>query len=424
MSLFRYLLLVVGGYTAGVVLAAPSVDTYPLDSGFGPGPVLFSEIGAAGAGSIVAVLVAATFRHGTLVTAASVVGAVLVALVALPGAWRFDMYFSAVGAGLLLGSLVVMCLGPQQVQRQSPLSAAVVAGLLTALPLAEYRQFESTSGRYANYVEASAQPANAVWLILAAATLAAAAVTWISGGIDAVSVASRRGTGRELLVGLGVPVVGAGLYWSFSHAVASLNTDDFGQGEWFPGWLAVPITIAAALWLRGRSGMVLMAAMAVVVTVGGAVRWSPDAWPVLALPLLLVVAGAWLGRRIPMPLVGVGLLALVAASAVFERTPWDNVHFAATILVVPFAAAYTITASLPSTASVTTTALTLPAALALPLIARFGWTAYTPLTTDTAVWEPSSWTSVSVGVSVAAVFVCGAAMAWLRYRRPNEVVGP
>ena len=167
----------------------------------------------------------------------------------------------------------------------------------------------------------------------------------------------------------------------------------------------------------------LLAATTMVVAVGGTVSWSPAAWPALLIAPALVAVGVWLGRRRPMPLIGVGLLALAAAAGIFDRPPWDNANFAATVLVVPFAAAYTIVASLPSTAPVTATSLALPAVLALPLLAQFGWTAYTPLTDDPAGWSPSAWAWTSVGASTAAVLACGAAMAWLGHRRAGEDVG-
>lgn len=127
-SIFRYVLLVVGGFTAGLVLAAPSVDTYPLADGFLPGPVFTSDVAAAAAGGLAALAVAASIRRRAL--APALVGAMVVAVVALPGGWRFDMYAATIGAGLLLGALVVLGTG----KLHAALVGAVVAGLLTAEP--------------------------------------------------------------------------------------------------------------------------------------------------------------------------------------------------------------------------------------------------------------------------------------------------
>ncbi|WP_230304355.1 MULTISPECIES: hypothetical protein [unclassified Rhodococcus (in: high G+C Gram-positive bacteria)] len=372
-----------------------------------------SDVAAAGAGGLAALAVAAAISRRVL--AAALVGAMAVAVVALPGGWRFDVYVATIGAGLLLGALVV--LGAEKLHAALP--GVVVAGLLTAEPLAQFRELDSAPQRYASYLAASVQPVNAVWLSLAIVTAVAAGVVALTARNDTAPVARARG--REVAVGIGVPILGVGLYWSFHHALFSL--DDLGEGRWLWGLVAVPVLVAAALWLRGRTGAVLLAATAVVVAVGGTVLWSPAAWPALLIGPVLVAVGVWLGRRRPMPLVGVGLLALVAASGIVDRPPWDNVNFAATILVVPFAAAYTIIASLPSTAPVTATSLALPSVLALPLVAQFGWTAYTPLTDDAAGWSPGAWTWTSVGASTAAILACGAAMVWLRHRGTSEDIG-
>ncbi|QIX52412.1 hypothetical protein [Rhodococcus sp. DMU1] len=414
-SIFRYVLFVVGGFTAGLVLAAPSVDTYPLADGLLPGPVFTSDVAAAAAGGLAALAAAATVRRRVL--AAALVGAMAMAVVALPGGWRFDVYVATIGAGLLLGALVVLGAG----KLHAALPGAVVAGLLTAEPLAQFRELDSAPQRYASYLAASVQPVNAVWLSLAIVTAVAAGVVALTAGNDEAPVAAPRVRGREVAVGIGVPILGVGLYWSFHHALFSLH--DLGEGRWLWGLVAVPVLIAAALWLRRRTGAVLLAATAVVVAAGGTVSWSPAVWPALLIAPALVAVGAWLGRRRPMPVVGVGLLALAAAAGIFDRPPWDNANFVATILVVPFAAAYTIVASLPSTAPVTATSLALPSVLALPLVAQFGWTAYTPLTDDAAGWSPGAWTWTSVGASTAAILACGAAMVWLRHRGTSEDIG-
>lgn len=418
-TLFRYVLLVVGGYTAGVVLAAPAVGTYPMATGFGPDPALTSGLAAAAVGQMAAVLAAARIRHGYAAAAAVLVGAALVGLVALPRAWRFDVYVSAIWAGMLLGGLVVLCIGAGRVQQQTVLAGGVVAGLWTAVPMAQYRQFAAAPREHAPYLAASTQPTHALWLVLAAATLVTAGLTLFAGGAGPGFPGERKASARELAVGTGLPALGVGLYWSFSQAAAALSTDSVEEGRWRLGMAAVPVTLAAALWLRERTGTVLLAALAVVLATGGAIAWAPDTWPLLAVPVLLVAAGAWLGRRAPRPLTGIGVLTLVAASELVERPPWDTVHLVVALVVAPAAAAYTLVACLPSTASVTATSLAVPAAMAVPLIARFGWATHAPLP-EAAGAVPRWWTTMSVGVSVAAVLACGAAMAWLHRHRPDD----
>lgn len=420
----KVVLLIVGGYTAAVVLGAPTVDTYPMATGFGPAPVMASAIAASATGAIVAALVAAGTRQRSLVIAAVLAGALLVAMVALPGAWRYDTYISAVGAGSLLGGLVVMCIGPRRVQLQAVLAAAGVAGLLTAEPIAEFRNFASAPRRYADYVDVGSPPVNTVWLLLAVVTLVAGASMWVIGRGDTAPIGERRGSGREVLVGIGIPAVGMGLHWSFERAVMSSRAETPEAGRWLLGVVAVVLVIAAALWLRGRTGTVLLAAMALAVVGREAVSWSPTVWPLLLVPVVLAGVGAWLGHRSPRPLVGVGVLALIAATGVVAGRPWDDMSIAANLFMVPLAAAYTIAASLPSTPPVVATSMTLPAALALPLVAQYGWTAHTPLTSESVGWSSNSWTWMSSAVSVAAVVAIGSAMAWIRYRRPTDVRRP
>ncbi|MFZ2527760.1 MAG: hypothetical protein WAX14_08925 [Rhodococcus sp. (in: high G+C Gram-positive bacteria)] len=428
-----YVLLVVGGFTAAMVLAEPGFATYPLTTGFGPGPVFASDTGAVAVGSVVAVLTAALCRARSTVATAVLAGAALVGIVALPGAWRYDMYVATVGAGLLLGALAAACREgalaaachePRRLPQQSALAGGAVAGVVAASPIAEYRQFAGTPGRYADYLAVSEQPVDTVWLVLAVATILMTVAALVVGGFD-TDGRSEPVVVRELVVGVGIPIVAVVLHWSFHRAVY-MQSEDFDQGRWLLGIVVVPIVIVAALWLRDRTGTVLLAAAALFVSVAAAADVVAGTWPMLSIPLLLVAAGVWLGRRYPVPLIGVGVLALAAATAIVERAPWDNLNLAATIFAVPFAAGYTIVASLPSTAPVTTTALTMPAVMSLPLMAQFGWTAYTPLTDaplsggDTGQvpeWVPSAWTSISVGVSVVSIVACGAAMVWLR-RRP------
>ncbi|MEE2034999.1 hypothetical protein [Rhodococcus chondri] len=416
-SWIRYLFVAVGSFTAALVLAAPSVDTYPHDPEFGQGPGLTSDIAVSGAGAVIAALTALWLRHRTGAVVASLVGAVLVGVVALAGAWRWDMYLSAAGAGVLFGTLVVFCLDAPCRALHTVIAGSVVAAVSTADPIAEYRQFASASPGTAVYVEAAVQPANAVWLVLAVISVAAAAAILLLGVDRAEVLDEPPGTLRELLVGLGLPVAAVALSWSLREAVWSLDSETGGNGRWWWGMVLGPLVIGAALWLRGSQGRVLLAAFAAAVAIGTAPSWIPSGWPSVALPVLLAAGGAWLGLRVAKPVAGVGVLALVTASAIFAASPWDNVHFAATLMLLPAAAGYAIAAALPSTAAVTAASLLFPAVMTLPLVAQFGWTSYTPLTADAAEWAPQPWTAVAVAISVAAVLAAGAAMAWIRDRR-------
>ena len=152
------------------------------------------------------------------------------------------------------------------------------------------------------------------------------------------------------------------------------------RGRWVFGIVLVAVVIAAALWLEDRAGIVLLAAMALVATGGIGRSAFPDSWPWLLVPAALALAGTVLGRRFPRPVLGIAALAVVAASALFEHPPWDDLHLGAMWLLLPLAATYTFASSLPSSGPVT-------------------------------------WAWTSTGVSVAAVVACGLTAAYLGRRR-------
>lgn len=406
-----YLFAAVGSFAAGSVLTAPGVDTYPFENGFGFGPFETADLTASAAGAVVAVVVASALRHRVAAVSIALGGAIAVGLVALPGAWPYDRYLAVVGAGLILGGVVVGCGGPARAGTQAVMSGGVVAALLTADAVAEYRAFTSASSGVAVYVEVSAQPANTAWLVLAVSVVVAAVAVLAVRGFESGPFDEPARSRREAIVGIGLPLIAVALYVSLRNSIFD------GNGRWWWGLVVVPLVVGAALWLRDGRGQLLLAGSAVAVAVGTVPSWIPTGWLLIAVPVLLAAGGAWLGRRAPRPLVGVGALALVTATAIFTRAPWDDVHLVATLFVLPVAAAYTLGSALPSSSAVTTTAFSLPAVLSLPLLAKFGWTAYTPLTTPPSGWAPNSWTLLTVAVSVGAVLSTGAAMWWVGRRR-------
>ncbi|MFH5207663.1 hypothetical protein ACHIPZ_05460 [Antrihabitans sp. NCIMB 15449] len=189
----------------------------------------------------------------------------------------------------------------------------------------------------------------------------------------------------------------------------------------------VPLLVLCGLWLPGRRGMVLIAILAFIAADSSdALREADSIWELLGIAAL-VVAGVVVGRRWPRPFVGTCALAVVAATAVLNQPPWDNVHVVAVLVILPFAAAFTVASCLPSSAAVTGTALAAPIALSVSLggvgsatfVAEFGWTAYAPLTSGRPAWFDDRWQWISMGVSVGAIALCGLALAALM-RRPSE----
>lgn len=418
-SWIYYMFAAVGSFTAGTVLTAPDVDTYPLYDAFGFEPVPASDIAASAAGAVVAGLVALGIRHRIGAIAGAMTGTVLVAAVALPGAWRYDLFVSAIGAGVLLGALVVFCSGAQRYSLHSVMAGGTVAALLTAEPIAEYRAFADAPSSSAFYQAVSAQSTNTVWLVLAAIVAVTAVLIVALRAAGPGSIAEPPRSFKEAVVGIAVPLFVFLSACALHAAIRSPDSESFGQRRWLWGILVVPLVIGVALLLHGRRGTVLLAALAVAVTAATAPSWIPDEWLLVPIPILLAAAGVWCARRAPRPIAGTSVLALVAATSILTRAPEDNIHFVATLVVLPAAAAYTICAALPSTASVTTTSFSLPAVMSLPLVIRFGWTSYTPLTTTPDGVLPDPWTVTVTGVSVAAVIAAGTTMWWLRRRTPD-----
>ncbi|WP_043825313.1 hypothetical protein [Rhodococcus opacus] len=406
--------LLLSGFVTGIALTS-SVSgelvfvTYNNLDMFSSGPAARGTVAA-----IVAVFVAARVRSRRNLSVASFAGLALLGFTLSGGSWPFETYVGGLGAGLLLGGLVGLCATADRTWLQTALAAGVVAGLLLAEPVGHVRTWSSTPRRYADYVPGSAYEPDLAALTVLALTAVVLAAALASGDFgDPTDLAV---SGRALVAGIGLPLVGLALYWWFVRRVWNLGVGGAMQGRWLFGIVLVVVVIAAALWLEGRTGVLLLAAMAFVAVGGGSLSSYPDPWPWLLVPAALVLAGAALGRRFPQPLFGIGALVLVAASAVFEHPPWDDVHLGATWFLLPFAATYTFASSVPASEPVTAASLAAPAALSVPLVVDFGWTAYAPLTQSRVPSWPDSW--VSTGVSVSAVLACGVAVAYLRTRSP------
>ncbi|MFC9834021.1 hypothetical protein ACFVKB_09425 [Rhodococcus sp. NPDC127530] len=397
-----HLCLVLGGFVAGIALRSSMSGGFAFVTNGDRLDVFYLGPAARGAlAAIVAVLVAARNRARRSLSVASFAGLALLGVAPSIGPWHFEMYASGVGAGLLLGGLVGLCATADRAWLQTALAAGVLAGLLLAGPIEHFRT--SAPRRYADYLP---EPAfDPVVLTVLALTAVILAVTLASGDFgEPTDVAV---SGRVLVVGIVLPLIGLVLYWWFVRRVWNVGTYGAMQDRWIFGLILVVVVIGASLWLEGRTGIVLLAVMAFVAAGDIGTAAFPDSWPWLLVPAALVLTGAVLGRRFPQPVSGIAALAVVAASALFEHPPWDNLHVGATWLLLPLAASYTVASSLPSSDPVTATSLAAPAALAVPLIADYGWTAYAPLVESESTLRPDSWAWTSTGLSVVAVVACG-----------------
>lgn len=409
--------LLLGGFASTIALTSTMPGKFAVVSGNSAYAVVHSPTAGAALGSIAALVTVVLVRRSRTLSWTATLGLVLLAVAALPGPGHWGLYPQSVGAGLLLGALTGLCSTRARPVLQTALATGAIGGLLLAAPIERYRS--TPSRRYADYLQVSAEPADTVMLSLLALIAVALLIALRRGAFGVPDVTTDDGLVRALAVGVAVPVVGVLLHWSFVRALVGMSsTSVTTQGHWAFGLVLVPVFVLGALWLPRRHGMVLLAALAVISTGYGVSGLSTDSWPSLLVPAVLIVLGAVCGRRWPYPLAGVAALALVAVSTVFDEQPWDTLHIGATTLVLPWAASFTVAACLPSSAPSTAISLAAPAAVTVPVIAQFGWTAYTPLTTSHAALSGAG-LSASTGVAVAALVVSGAAMWWLQ-RRPAE----
>lgn len=423
--------LLVGGFAATLALASTETGNFAIVvDGRRVDVLVHSAAAGATLGAVTAVAVVVFVRGRRPLAWTATLGLVLLAAMAsLSPSGQWVLYPHAVGAGLLLGALAGLCGARERRMLQTALATGALAGVFLAAPIEQYR---SPSRRYADYLPASAVPADAFMLGLLALTAVTLFIALRRGAFGVSELAMKDGRVRVLAVGVAVPVVGLLLHWSLVRAVDDIGSTAVPQGHWMFGLAVVPVFVVGSLWLPRRDGLVLLAALAVISSSSGDLGSAVDSSPSLLVAAVLVVLGALCGRRWPHPLAGVAALAAVAATAVFEEQPWDIVHIGATVLVLPLAAAYTVAACLPSSVGATAIALAAPAAVTVPLVARFGWPGYSPLTSSRGGWtayapgttshsglSSDSWLWVSTGVAVAAVVVAGIAIAWLQ-RRPLE----
>ncbi|QSE82735.1 hypothetical protein [Rhodococcus koreensis] len=405
--------LLLGGFVAGIALTSTGsggfvfvVGREVLDASY------LDPAAGATLAAVVAVLVTVLVRARRGLSALSFAGLALLGVARSIGPWDFEMFLGGVAAGLLLGGLVGLCATADLEWLQTALAAGVLTGVLLDGPIEHLRI--SLPRRYADYLPGHTVDAAAL-AVLALTAVVLAVALWSGDFGERADLAVSR---RAVVAGIVVPLVGLVLCWWFVHQAWDVDSDGGMQGRWVFGIVLVAVVIAAALWLEGRTGIVLLAAMALVATGGIGRSAFPDSWPWLLLPAALSLAGAVLGRRFPQPVLGIAALAVVAASAVFEHPPWDNLQLGAMWLLLPLAATYTFASSVPSSGPVTAAALAIPAALTVPLVVDYGWTAYTPLTTSGTTPWPDSWGWTSTGVSVAAVVAYGLTAAYLG-KRPS-----
>lgn len=283
------------------------------------------------------------------------------------------------------------------------LIGSFLVGLLSAGAV-EALQHPSIPRRYADYLTESDIGPPVVVPVLC--VLVGIAVAW-AARVDRSDdhpppERSIRTVGAILLIPVG------GLLLNMLFVQMLFRAEDGFGGSWHFGLFVVPVLFTAAALVPGRGGILVLAGTAVLLTStttpGVGIHVSDGIWVrgLVAITAAAVVAGAALGLRWGRPFVGFATLAVVCTTALFEHSPLDNVHYAASLVIFPAATAYLYVACTPSTPTPLTIGLAVPVAITVPMVVTYGWTAYTPLT---SALHNSTWPSMELWLPTGAAVV-------------------
>lgn len=410
-SVMSALATVLSGLLAGLLLQSDGVDIFGDTS---VGGVVFAS---GGGGVAVAVIVASGLamlvRRRSILTGLSVAAAIGAGVTVLMPSDLAEV----VAGGVLLGCTAVRANGVRA--RQALLIGSFLVGLLSS-GVVEALQHPSIPRRYADYLtESDIGPPVVVPVLCILVVIAVASAARVDRSDDDLPPErSIRPVGAILLISIG------GLLLNMLFVQMLFRAEGGFGGSWYFGLFVVPVLFGAAALLPGRGGILVLAGTAVLLTstttAGVGIDVSDGIWVLglVAITAVAVTVGAALGLRWGRPIVGFATLAVVCTTALFERPPWDNVHYAASLVIFPAAAAYLYVACTPSTPTPLTIGLAVPVAITVPMVVTYGWTAYTPLTSalHNSTW-PSAELWLSTGAAVATVVLAGVGTRFLG-RRP------
>ncbi|KIQ15979.1 hypothetical protein [Rhodococcus sp. MEB064] len=411
------LAVLLSSFLAAVLLSqSGGLDITGDSSGVG---VLLASGGGVLAAAVIAGSLVAMFARGRVVVATLVaMSAATAGLSAVLLAQSSYEYVAVVAGSILLGCAAVLSVSLSGVRWQPMFVAGFLVGLLTA---GAWDALETdVPERYTDYLTEAERSTPVIVPVLAALTVLIV-VGSCRRPFAAVPPAER--SGRLLLAVLMIPLCGLLTHWLFLRQL--YDSSGGTNGIYYFGILAVPVLLVAAALMPGRTGAPVLAGTAVLAATstssGIGLDVGSPAWTYgfILGSVIAVAVGVGLGVRWKRPITGIAVLAVVCVTALLDRPPLDNIAFAASLAVLPAAAAYVFTAITPTMASSSTVGLAVPVAITVPMIVTYGWTAYTPLTeVDTATFSPTADLWVSTGVAVGSVILAGIGLG-LVLRRPT-----
>ncbi|BCN63341.1 hypothetical protein A6F55_23160 [Prescottella equi] len=396
------------GALAGRVLSSPVPEYYLWAESALPAALVTNGAGVAAA-AVVAVLVTAALvrrRSVTLVTAAVVAGLLLLAL---PDVFRYPdepavlLYSNAVAAGVVLGA--VSPLAARELSAQAALAVGAVGAFLLSGAVAEVSGGGTADFGWTAYTPLTSQPVERSSVVGLWPVVVAAALVVLTVVLDRRTSWGARVDTRWAAIAAALPVA--------AFAAARILTESAALPQWWYPYVGLVTALVAWLaWqLPGRDGQLVFAGAAILAAAAVGTPWTSGNWWAIVVPAALIVAGAAVGLRWPLPAVGFGLLAVAAAICLLGPDHSDVSAFVYAI-ALPAGVGYVVGSCLPTSAPASTVGLSLPFCIAIPgVVAAAGTTSarYADYLPDSGAQLSTSTPVVLAAVSV--VVVCGVG-AW------------
>ena len=392
---FGHLAVPIGGVLVGLTLFEPRSGNFAYVAGGDRlDSLLFSDVTAVALAGVVAVLTAFFVARAGLAVGLVVTGVLLISIPMLAPA-ILGLYFNGLGAGLVLGGLLVLCRTGPLAWLQSALAVGVLLGSIDMV--------STIPRRYADYSAVADDLGSTTgWLLLAGTGCLTLFLFFSDIRADVLDR-------RDLTFGLGLPVVALAVYWLYVRAVS-------GESDPGPVW---PATVARAvvtvavllgsLWLsRGSrtAGLIAVTALAVAAVDAQPTFVTDGRW--IFVGVVTAVIGVVVGRRWPAPVVGICILAVVAAVGTVDGS--------LATLTFPAVAAFALASSVPTTGAVAAPALLAPLLLVVPFTADVGWTANGNLDGWTAIGPSHEELVIADVAGITTIALC-AVVAWVQVRR-------